>query len=164
MRLRRIASDAARGSSPMFRIFGLGLLLPLLLSSASSAKCALVFVFVEGAIEKNQEWEKLTIAVSISPDANSDFENPEISDGRFRARIPFDPTLLGTRTSHDCSRTPTEVSLRLFSGGEEVDRRTLSITNDFVRTPEGDYRQAADLTLGHPENSKQTSEPCSSSA
>jgi hypothetical protein len=121
------------------RLVCLAVALMHLLNGAADAKCARIFIEVEGTIERSpsDDW---AVRLGIDPEPHEAASAAPVKERHFQARAAFDPTS-GTKRGRDrCSRLPTKVTVFLLKGDEVIDRKTLQISDAFERTPDGDYR------------------------
>lgn len=117
----------------------ISLMMLLALSSEyAGAKCARIFIRVNGSVETSNA-HGLVVRVAVDPEPNEPESLVRVVDRRFEARVAFDPTS-GTRRGRDrCARSPSAVEVALLRRDEVVGRKTLKVSVDFERNREGDY-------------------------
>ena len=116
------------------------------------AKCISLQLTLKGEIVGATKDQRVIVEVtSATPgDSATDVrQNSSIKDSHFRVLAWFNTTS-NVVSVETCDRTPHLVVVKLVEGDQVLDRQTLTVETDFLRTKSGDYELKRPITLHRP--------------
>jgi hypothetical protein len=145
--VEQVILQKRKGEATKMRNAPIIVLMAVLLSTTTVAKCANRLIHITGDIVSVAS-EGLKVDVKVVPDPNWEpqFEIA-LQDGKFVGTVVFNATKAERNVRDDCSRAPKEIEIVLLNEGRELDRARLTISKDFVKNKVGDYELRSPVVL-----------------
>ena len=128
------------------RILSLLIMVCLFGVSTTRARCGPLLLRIKGETKRH---EGKKILVTVAPDPNHSNPLVLIEGDKFEADVYYDPFKAHSGVfGQSCTERPKTVIVELLENGQEVDKKELLFSRDFVDDGDGGFVPRTQLRLG----------------